>query len=46
MNALAGGTNLPEKPEMFFTDSDTTYGGPGVGAEDGISSGGSEVLSD
>lgn len=43
MNALAGVSNLPEKPLMYFSDSDTTYGGPGAGAEDGISSHGSEV---
>ena len=44
MNSLAGVSNLPEKPLMYFTDSDTTCGGPGVGAEDGISSGESEVF--
>ena len=27
MNALAGTANLPEKPPMYFTDSDTTYNG-------------------
>lgn len=45
MNALTGVSNLPEKPMMYFTDSDTTYGGPGVGAEDALSCGGSEVRS-
>lgn len=45
MNALSGVSSLPEKPMMYFTDSDTTYGGPGVGAEDAISCGGSEVRS-
>ena len=39
MNALAGTSNLPEKPPIYFTDSDGTYG---VG-EDAISTG-SEVL--
>ncbi len=41
MNTLAGTCGLPEKPLVYFTDSDCTYG-PG---EDGISSGGSEVNS-
>ena len=39
MNALAGTSNLPEKPVVYFTDSDATYG-PG---DDSMSSGGSEV---
>ena len=39
MNALAGTSNLPEKPPIYFTDSDGTYG---LG-EDAISTG-SEVL--
>ena len=43
MNSLAGAINLPEKPLMYFTDSDTTCGGQGVPADDGVSSGGSEV---
>jgi hypothetical protein len=43
MNALAGVSNLPEKPSMYFTDSDTTCGGGFIGAEDAVSSGGSEV---
>ena len=43
MNALFGSSNLPEKSLMYGTDSDTTYGGPGACAEDGISCGGSEV---
>lgn len=41
MNALAGTSNLPEKPPMYYTDSDTIYGTMGEG--DAISSaGGSE----
>ena len=39
MNALAGTTNLPEKPTGYLTDSDQSQA---VG-DDGISSGGSEV---
>ena len=38
MNALTGTSNLPEKPPVYFTDSDTTY----AYGEDAISSG-SEV---
>ena len=43
MNALSGLSNLPEKPPMYFTDSDTACGGGFTGADDGLSSGGSEV---
>ena len=39
MNALAGTSNLPEKPPMYFTDSDATY----PYGEDGASSGSSEL---
>ena len=39
MNALAGTTNLPEKPTGYLTDSDQSQA---IG-DDGISSGGSEV---
>jgi hypothetical protein len=39
MNALAGTTNLPEKPTDYLSDSDHFQA---VG-DDGISSGGSEV---
>ena len=42
MNALTGGSGLPEKPPVYFTDSDGTYASYGVG-DDGLSSGGSEV---
>jgi len=44
MNALAGTSNLPEKPPVYYTDSDTgaSYGVMGEG--DALSSGaGSEV---
>lgn len=43
MNALAGTSNLPEKPPIYYTDSDTaSYGAMGEG--DALSSGaGSEV---
>ena len=41
MNSLAGTSNLPEKPSVYFTDSDTNCGG--VGGEDGSSTR-SEVL--
>lgn len=40
MNAITGTHGLPDKGPCYFTDSDCTYG---VG-DDGISSGGSEVL--
>jgi len=43
MNALSGLSSLPEKPPMYFTDSDTACGGGFTGADDGLSSGGSEV---
>jgi len=43
MNALSGLSNLPEKPAMYFTDSDTACGPGFAGADDGLSSGGSEV---
>jgi len=44
MNALSGLSSLPEKPAMYFTDSDTACGAAGLtGADDGLSSGGSEV---
>lgn len=39
MNALAGTSGLPDKPNQYFTDSDCTYASPG---EDAVSSG-SEV---
>jgi polycystin 1L1 len=39
MNALAGTSNLPEKPPIYFTDSDCTYNGNG---DDGISTGSEE----
>ena len=42
MNALSHRHGLPEKPPMYFTDSDGTYGAYSPG-EDGLSSGGSEV---
>lgn len=42
MNALAGTTNLPEKPAGYLTDSDRSQA---VG-DDGISSGESEVSGD
>ncbi|KAK7500822.1 hypothetical protein BaRGS_00008066 [Batillaria attramentaria] len=38
MNALAGTTNLPEKPAGYLTDSDQSQ----ANGDDGISSGGSE----
>lgn len=41
MNALAGTSNLPEKPAMYFTDSDTTCIGNG---EEISSSGGSSAV--
>jgi len=34
MNALAGTSNLPEKPTIYFTDSDTTC----VGVAEDLSS--------
>jgi len=40
MNALSGTSNLPEKPPMY---SDTVCGGGLSGADDGLSSGESEV---
>ena len=40
MNALSGSHGLPEKPACYLTDSDCTYGA----GDDGISSGGSEVI--
>ena len=43
MNALSGLSSLPEKPPMYFTDSDTACGGGFPGGDDGLSSGGSEV---
>jgi len=43
MNALSGMSSLPEKPPMYFTDSDTACGGGITGPDDGLSSGGSEV---
>jgi len=43
MNALSGLSSLPEKPHMYFTDSDTACGAGFTGADDGLSSGGSEV---
>jgi hypothetical protein len=44
MYALAGTSNLPEKPPVYYTDSDTVYGGMGEG--DALSSaGGSDVSS-
>jgi len=45
MNALSGLSSLPEKPAMYFTDSDTACGAGFTGADDGLSSGGSEVVS-
>jgi hypothetical protein len=43
MNTLAGTCGLPDKPLMYYTDSDCTYGPSGSG-EDAISStGGSEI---
>ena len=39
MNAIAGTHGLPEKPPLYTTDSDGTYG---IG-EDGLSTGGSDV---
>lgn len=41
MNALAGTSNLPDKPAMYFTDSDTTCIGNG---EELSSSGGSSAV--
>lgn len=41
MNALAGTTNLPEKPTGYLTDSDQSH----ANGDDGISSGESEVKS-
>lgn len=43
MNALSGLSSLPEKPPMYFTDSDTACGAGFTAADDGLSSGGSEV---
>jgi hypothetical protein len=47
INALSGTSDLPEKPALYYTDSDTTCGGGagGPGADDGMSSGGSELVS-
>ena len=38
MNALAGTSSLPEKPPMYFTDSDNSYGQGGDGSSNEVSS--------